>query len=114
MRSLLYIAVVVSVLLPLVFRSRYGVRVACVVALFCFGLLHWTALMTLHRVVLERGYQRFGVASGEALPDDFKVAVGMVQELSQGEMPFVFLLVVAFAVLAILPFRQGGKREDKS
>ena len=113
MRFILYIAVVVSILLPLFFRSRYGVRVACVAALAGLGLLHWSSLLTLHRLVLERGYQHYVVAPGGTLPEDYKVAVSAVQELSQGEMTFVFLLVVAFAVLALLPFGRIVKREDK-
>jgi hypothetical protein len=46
------------------------------------------------------------------LPDDFKVAVGMIQELSQSEMTFLFLLVVAFMALALLPFGRSTKKDD--
>ncbi len=112
MRFIVYIAVVVSVLLPLFFRSRYAVRVACVAVLAFLGSLHWISLLTLHRLVLERGHQHFTVAPGGMLPDDFNVAVSMVQELSQGEMTFVFLLGVAFVVLALLPLGRSAKRED--
>src|SRR5437763_250868 len=109
-RFILYIAVVVSVLLPLFFRSRYAVRVVCVAALAGLGLLHSISLLTLHRLVLERGYQHYTVAPGGTLPEDYKVAVRMVQELSQGEMALVLLLVFAFSVLALLPLGRSVKR----
>src|SRR5260370_40444986 len=101
MRFILYIAIVVSVLLPLFFRSRYAVRLACVAVLAFLGSLHWISLLTLHRLVLERGYHHFAVAPGGTLPDDFNVAVSMGQELSQVEMKFVFLLGVAFVVVEL-------------
>jgi hypothetical protein len=74
--------------------------------------LHITFLLTEHRLVMERGIQHFGASSTKPLPDDFQTAVGMIQDLSQGEMTLVFLLIVAFAVLALLPFGRCAKRED--
>jgi hypothetical protein len=60
---------------------------------------------------MERGIQHFGASSAKPLPDDFMVAVKMIQEMSQNEMTFVFLLVIAFIALALLPFDRS-KRED--
>jgi hypothetical protein len=110
---ILYAVVVVTVLLALLFHSRYGVRVVCVAVLALLGFLHWSYLMTLHRLVLERGMQHFGASSTKPLPNDFQVAVGVVQELSQGEMTLVFLLIVAFAALALLPFGRNVRRKDE-
>ena len=112
MRFTIYLIVVMAALLPIVFRRVYWLRLVCVLLLGLLALLHYTFLMAEHRLVLERGYQHFSVSPGGKLPDDFRAAVSMVQDLSQGEMPLVFLLVVAFATLALLPFGQRKKIED--
>src|ERR1017187_9498969 len=99
----IYLIVVLAALLPIVFRRVYWLRLVCVLLLGLMAMLHYTFLMAEHRLVLERGYQHFSVPPGGKLPDDFIAAVGMVQDLSQGEMPLVLLLVVEFATLALLP-----------
>jgi hypothetical protein len=98
--------------LPVLFRSRYVVRIACVSVLALLGIEHWSTLMVLHRLVLERGIQHFGASSTKPLPDDFMFAVQTVQELSQGEMTFVFLLFVGLVILALLPFGRSEKKQD--
>jgi hypothetical protein len=112
MRLSIYLIVVLAALLPIVFRRVYWLRLVCVLLLGFLASLHYTFLLTEHRLVLEHGYQHFGTSASKPLPDDFKVAVGMIQELSQGEMLFVFLLIVAFIALALLPFGRSARKED--
>jgi hypothetical protein len=113
MRFSIYMIVILAALLPIVFRRVYWLRLVCVLLLGFLASLHYTFLLTEHRLVMERGIQNFGASSAKPLPDDFMVAVGMIQELSQGEMTFVFLLVVAFMALALLPFCRSVKGENK-
>jgi ABC-type uncharacterized transport system YnjBCD permease subunit len=112
MRISIYVLVIVAALLPIVFRRVYWLRLVCVLSLGFLASLHYTFLLTEHRLVMERGYQHFTIPPGGTLPDDFKVAVGMIQELSQSEMTFLFLLVVAFMTLALLPLGRSTKKDD--
>lgn len=104
--------VILAALLPILVRRVYWLRLVCVLLLGFEAGLHYTFLLTEHRLLMERGIQHFGASAAKPLPDDFKVAVGMVQEMSQGEMTFVFLLVIAFMALALLPFDRSTQRED--
>jgi hypothetical protein len=109
----IYVIVVLAALLPIIFRRVYWLRLVCVVLLALLALVHYTFLLTEQRLVMERGIEQFGASPAKPLPDDFMVAVRIVHDLSQGERPFLLLLIVAFTVLAVLPFGRSAKREDK-
>ena|SRR5437899_13041001 len=102
---ILYIPILVAVLLPLLFRRAYGVRVLSAVILCAVALFHFTYLMTAHRLVLEDGTRQLGVTQGSQLPADFRVAVDSVQKHSQQQMwPFA-ALTGALVFLALFPFK---------
>jgi hypothetical protein len=110
----IYLIIVFAALLPIIFRRVYWLRLVCALLLGVLASLHLTFLLTEHRLVLERGIQHFEASSTKPLPGDFQTAVGMIQDLNQGETIFVFLLIIAFATLALLPFGLSVKREDSS
>jgi hypothetical protein len=111
MQILLYILVLLAVTLPIVFRRIFWVRVASVFLLGFLAVIHLVFLLTEHRLVLERGVQHYGASPTKPLPDDFRAAVGMIQDLSQPELLFAAALFVALVILALLPFCRSDKSE---
>ncbi len=103
MRWVLYLAILVAAILPVYLRNNYRVRIAATAILTAFALVHCLFLLTLHRLVLEDGYRQFNTTVHESPPQDFMIAIQLVQLLSQNEIKFVILLVIAFAILALLP-----------
>jgi hypothetical protein len=102
---ILYIPILIALTLPLLFRRAYGARVLSAVILCAVGLLHFTHLMALHRLVLEDGLRQLAIPAGGQLPSDFRVAVDSVQKYSQEQMwPFAALIGVLI-VLVLLPLR---------
>jgi hypothetical protein len=102
---ILYVPIVFAVILPLLFRRAYGVRVLSTVILCAVALLHFTHLMAVHRLVMEDGMRQLAVPSNGQLPSDFRVAVDSIQKYSQQQMwPFA-ALIGALLVLVLLPFR---------
>ena len=82
----LYIPILLAVVLPLLFRRTYGVRVLSAVILCAVALLHFTHLMAMHRLVMEDGERQLAVPPGGQMPSDFRVAVDSVQKYSQQQM----------------------------
>jgi hypothetical protein len=104
-----YVPIIVCVLLPIVFRSRYRLRAVCVAVLAFLGFLHWMMLSSLANTLENSGIRHY--ADGK-LPDDFRVAVKLVRELNEGQSLFVLLLIAGFTILALLP-RWSAQRMDK-
>jgi hypothetical protein len=101
---ILYVPIVLAVILPLLFRRAYGVRVFSVVILCVIASLHFTFLMAGHRIVIEDGVRQLAVTPGSQLPPDFRVAVDSIQKHGQQQMwPFA-ALTAALVFLALFPF----------
>lgn len=101
---IVYIPILVALILPLLFRRHYGVRVLSAVILCAVALLHFTHLMAVHRLVMEDGVRLLAVPAGGELPSDFRVAVDSIRRHSQQEMwPFAGL-IGALVVLVLRPF----------
>jgi len=111
MRILIYcVPIVVAVILPVLFRRAFGVRVLSAVILSAVAFLHFTYLMAGHRIVMEDGAHQLAAAPGSQLPPDFRVAVDSLQKHNQQQMwPFA-ALTVALVFLALLPFETMKKR----
>ncbi len=101
---ILYVPIVLAVIMPLLFRRAYGVRVLSVVILCSVASLHFTFLMTEHRLIMQAGRRELAVPRGSQLPPDFDLAVTSVQKHSQQQMwPFA-ALVSALVILSLFPF----------
>jgi hypothetical protein len=100
----LYIPILVALILPLLFRRQYGVRVMSAVILCAVAVLHFTHLMAVHRLVKEDGVRHLAVPAGGELPGDFRVAVDSIQRHSQQQMGPFAGLIGALVVLALRPF----------
>ena len=85
------------------------IRTFCVAILALLGFLHCIMLFSFANTLENRGIKHY--VDGK-LPDDFRVAVGLVRDLSQDNLLFVFLLITGFTVLALLPPR-SAKEKDK-
>ena len=111
---ILYIPILIAVILPLLFRRAYGVRVLSAVILCAIALLHFTHLMAVHRLVIEDGVRQLPIAPGSQLPPDFRVAVDSIQKQSQQQMwPFA-AFTGALVFLALLPFGATKSQTPKN
>jgi len=113
MRALPYVIIILTALLPILFRRHFWLRIASVVALWFFGVgVVWTRDITLHRLVTLRGIEQLHPQLGEQLPADFQTATRIVQELSQSQLPFTILVFAAFTILALVPSSPATKRNS--
>ena len=109
---ILYVPIMVAVILPLLFRRAYGVRVFCAVILCGVASLHFTYLVASHRLVIEDGARQLSVAPAGQLPPDFRVAVDSIQKHNQQQSwPFA-ALAAALVFLVLLP--SGGMKQRTS
>ena len=99
----IYIATVLAGLLPIVFRSRYWLRVLCTVLLVFVALMHLFFLDAEFRLVGDRA----AAMNGGRWPTDYKTIRSAVREVSQSEVPLTVLLFLSFTVLTLVPYRRG-------
>lgn len=112
MHAIVYLFAALAVVLPLVFRNRMWVRAVGIFVLLLLAALHITHLLSLHRLVIDRGHQLFHPPAGEMLPVAFRDAVTVVQSLSQAEIPFALAIFVGLALLAALPWTSRSTRNN--
>jgi hypothetical protein len=110
---IVYIPILVAVLLALVLRRSYGVRVLSAFILGFVASLHFTFLMTAHRLVIEEGVRQSVVTPSSKLPPDFKVAVDSIQRFGQDQMWLFAALVAALIILVLCPFRSVKDQPPK-
>lgn len=101
----LYGLLAVAVTLPLCFRKSFGVRLASVAFLIIIAGLPAVHLLASHRLVIEKGDEVLKVPRGENLPEDFMVAVDYIQLLNARVLYLYLVIVAAFVILALVPFR---------
>lgn len=112
MRAIIYLLAALAVILPLVFRRHTWVRAVGIFVLLLLSTLHLTHLLTVHRLVTIRGVEQFHPPAGEMLPQAFRDATMIVQNLSQAEIPFAAAIFVGLALLAASPWTPRSTRND--
>ncbi|GEM_PF-2453519 len=104
MQISIFLLILVTVILPFVFRRAYGVRVVSVMALGGIALLHFTSLMAMRRVVIEEGVRQFGIANAGQLPPGFTAAADYAAQFAGSQMWLFAALTAALLFLALFPF----------
>jgi hypothetical protein len=111
---LVYAVILPAVVIPILFRRSAGVRVLSVVILCLVAALHFTHLMSVHRLVAEDGANQLTVAPGEQLPADYRLAVDSIQKHSQQQMWLFAALTGGWLVLTLLPAKVVSAPAKKS
>ncbi len=115
MQALLYVIIIISALLPIVFRRSLLLRILSVVALWIVGVsVVWSNSVALHRLVTLRGLELLHLQIGAPLPADFQTATGIVQDLCQSQIPFTMFVFVAFTILALVPSSSTTTADSKT
>lgn len=91
---------IVSGIAPIIWRSKYWVRVIAVGILFCLSALHGIYLLTASRLLTERLYQ----TKPDVASSDVKIVANIVQTLSHSELETFGVLIVALIVIALAPY----------
>jgi hypothetical protein len=111
---ILYAVILIAVAMPFLFRRSAGLRVLSAIILCMVASLHFTQLMTMHRVVAEQVANRLAVPPEEKLPADVRLAINSVQKISQTQMwPFA-ALTGAWFLLALVPAKVCGRASESS
>jgi hypothetical protein len=100
---MLYAVILLMTAMPILFRRSAGVRVMSAIVLCLVAALHFTHLMTLHRLVAEDGANRLAVAPGEQLPAEYRLAVSSIQKYNQADVGLFAALTAGWFILALLP-----------
>jgi hypothetical protein len=94
-----YIIVVLTAVLPFVFRRTYWLRVLCVLLLGFQAFLHLIFLDSEAHSVKDRALEQ----NGGHLPTDFQSALQIVRGLNQQEEILTALIFMALVALALVP-----------
>jgi hypothetical protein len=84
---------------PFIWPSRYWIRLSSTIILLCIAFLHAGFLLTAHRLVAERLFLLSSVT-------DAKNTSKVVQDLFHSNIAPFCLLIVAFTMLALLPYKK--------
>ena len=101
------IVVILAGLLPVIFRSRYWLRLICVAILVFQAFLHLFFLDAETRFVSGSAAAK----NGGRRPLDFESARAAVREVSHSELPLTASLFTALVLLALTPYRRADKHE---
>jgi hypothetical protein len=113
MPSLVLLFVIVTLgTLALFFKQSLAVRMIVIALLGILAAVSAVELFTSHRVVLEKGYQRFDARSVDDLPEGFLVAVDIVQGVNRGIFVQYSGIVAVLLVLAIFPVFDAARKRS--
>jgi hypothetical protein len=105
-KLVVYTPLVVAVLLPVLFRRIYAVRVLSAFLLCAVAGIHYAYLLAAHRLIREAGAKEFAIAPGNSLPREFDIAVDLIQDSNHRQMELFVAIIVAFAILGLLPIQR--------